>query len=91
MTMAENVMLKLITFLCRMPVVSLKLSCLLQSICHIMFFFKMYHFCSFVTLSSVNSGRDIEFCFYCGMSVGDAFLSDSLVSSVCTVHKSCNS
>ena len=40
---------------------------------------KMYLFCSLVTLSGVNSHRDIEFCSDCGMSAGDAFFTESLV------------
>ena len=54
-------------------------------------FAKCIIFCSFVTLSDVNSGEDIKFCSNCGMSAGDAFSIDSLASSlVCTVSKSCN-
>ena len=47
-------------------------------------------FCSFITLSQVNSGRDIRFCSKCGISVGDTFSRDILVLLVCAVGKSCN-
>ena len=59
--------------------------------CCTIFLQNMSFFCSFITFSGVNSGRDIKFCSNCGMSVGDVFSSDSLTSSlVCPVGQSCN-
>ena len=52
----------------------------------VMFLQNMSFCCSFITFSGINSGRDIMFCTNCGMSVGNAFSSDSLTSSlVCPV------
>ena len=61
-TNAENVLLKPITFLCRMPVASIKmLSCLLQSMCCIMFLQKVSFSCSFTTFLMIIVAGTLNF------------------------------
>ena len=55
---------------------------------YVFFLQNVSFFCNFVTFSDVDSGRDIKFCPNCGISVANAFSSDSLTSSlVCPVGK----
>ena len=92
MTIAENTLLKSSTFLCRILMASIKqMSYLLQLMCCSIFLQNSPFLSSFITFSGVNSGRDIKFCSSCGMSAGDTFSNDSLMSSqVCAADHSCN-
>ena len=74
-----------------MPIILLYMKFRLHnSICSIMFLQNVSFFFSFITLSRVNSCRDIKFCSKYGISAGDAFPGDRLALSICTVGKSCN-
>ena len=44
-------------------------------------------FCSLIIFSGVSSGKDINYCSKCGISLGDALSRDSLGSSGCVPGK----